>query len=76
MAVDCLLSTSNYEVALLPKMWAVPRAERNFIIQSKQKIARDDMDHPVKETALSTNIAGFETFLNIKLGSSDYHRHA
>ena len=38
--------TLNYEVALLPKMWAVPRAECNFIIQCKQKIARGRMDHP------------------------------
>ena len=31
-----LLFSLNYEVALLPKMWAVPRDERNFIIQCEQ----------------------------------------
>ena len=47
MVADYFLFTLNSEVALLPKMWAVPRAERNFIIQCKQKIVRDHMDHPV-----------------------------
>ena len=46
MVTDYLLFTLNYEVALLPKIWAVPRAERNFTIQSKQKIVCAHMDHP------------------------------
>ena len=33
MVADYLLFTLNYEDVPLPKMWAVPRAERNFIIQ-------------------------------------------
>ena len=30
MVADYLLFTLNYEVVLLPKIWAVPRAKRNF----------------------------------------------
>ena len=47
MVADYLLFTLNYEVALLPKMLAVPRAERNFIFQCKQNIVCDHMGHPV-----------------------------
>ena len=37
-----VLLALNYEVTLLPKMWVVPRAERNFIILT---IIKRDVGH-------------------------------
>ena len=49
MVPDFLLFTLNDEVVLLPKTSAVRRAdrERQFMIECKQNIVRDHMDHPL-----------------------------
>ena len=47
MVADYLLFTLNYEVAVLPKMLAVPGVKSNFMIQYKQRIVLDHTDHPV-----------------------------